>query len=181
MALARIIAPQGLMNTELKSRAVKEVARVLKAALVLARRKTIPVSSQCASKSTMGSGESARRFPHFFNCSTISAVTSRSRDSLKCVLNILRSAETTQAPQHSAPDRPNEIDRLNCSLGRGQAHRCSARTKIACRLIFSIVSKGELMPYLHPDSPNSGGSFSQSRRPNFAGPSLERDRYSICF
>jgi hypothetical protein len=171
MALARIIAPQGLMNTELKSRAVKEVARVLKAALVLARRKTIPVSSQCASKSTMGSGESARRFPHFFNCSTISAVTSRSRDSLKCVLNILRSAETT----------PNDIDRLNCSLGRGQAHRCSARTKIACRLIFSIVSKGELMPYLHPDSPNSGGSFSQSRRPNFAGPSLERDRYSICF
>src|SRR5260370_34546092 len=33
MALARIIAPQGLMNTELKSRAVKEVARVLKATL----------------------------------------------------------------------------------------------------------------------------------------------------
>jgi hypothetical protein len=33
MALARIIASQGLMNTELKSRAVKEVARVLKAAL----------------------------------------------------------------------------------------------------------------------------------------------------
>ncbi len=35
MALARIIAPQGLMNAELKSRAVKEVARVLKAALGL--------------------------------------------------------------------------------------------------------------------------------------------------
>jgi hypothetical protein len=33
MALARIIAPQGLMNAELKSRAVKEVARVLKVAL----------------------------------------------------------------------------------------------------------------------------------------------------
>jgi phenylpyruvate tautomerase PptA (4-oxalocrotonate tautomerase family) len=33
MALARIIAPQGLMNGELKSRAIKEVARVLKAAL----------------------------------------------------------------------------------------------------------------------------------------------------
>ena len=33
MALARIIAPQGLMNAELKSRAVKEVARVMKAAL----------------------------------------------------------------------------------------------------------------------------------------------------
>jgi hypothetical protein len=33
MALARIIAPQGLMNAELKSRAVKEVARVLKSAL----------------------------------------------------------------------------------------------------------------------------------------------------
>jgi phenylpyruvate tautomerase PptA (4-oxalocrotonate tautomerase family) len=33
MAHARIIAPQGLMNTELKSRANKEVARVLKAAL----------------------------------------------------------------------------------------------------------------------------------------------------
>jgi phenylpyruvate tautomerase PptA (4-oxalocrotonate tautomerase family) len=35
MALARIIAPQGLMNAELKSRAVKEVARVLKTALGL--------------------------------------------------------------------------------------------------------------------------------------------------
>lgn len=33
MALARIIAPQGLMNAELKSRAVIEVARVLKSAL----------------------------------------------------------------------------------------------------------------------------------------------------
>jgi phenylpyruvate tautomerase PptA (4-oxalocrotonate tautomerase family) len=33
MAHARIIAPQGLMNTELKSRAIKEVTRVLKAAL----------------------------------------------------------------------------------------------------------------------------------------------------
>jgi len=33
MALARIIAPQGLMNTELKSRAVKKVSRVLKASL----------------------------------------------------------------------------------------------------------------------------------------------------
>jgi phenylpyruvate tautomerase PptA (4-oxalocrotonate tautomerase family) len=37
MALARIIAPQGLMNAELKSRAVKEVARVLKTALGLSR------------------------------------------------------------------------------------------------------------------------------------------------
>jgi phenylpyruvate tautomerase PptA (4-oxalocrotonate tautomerase family) len=37
MALARIIAPQGLMNTELKSRAVQEVARVLKAALGVGR------------------------------------------------------------------------------------------------------------------------------------------------
>jgi phenylpyruvate tautomerase PptA (4-oxalocrotonate tautomerase family) len=37
MALARIIAPQGLMNTELKSRAVKEVARVLKTALGVGR------------------------------------------------------------------------------------------------------------------------------------------------
>jgi hypothetical protein len=35
MALARIIAPQGLMNAELKSRAAKEVARVLKGALGL--------------------------------------------------------------------------------------------------------------------------------------------------
>jgi len=33
MALARIIAPQGLLNTEVKSRFIKEVARVLKAAL----------------------------------------------------------------------------------------------------------------------------------------------------
>ena len=33
MALARILAPQGVMNAELKSRAVREVARVLKAAL----------------------------------------------------------------------------------------------------------------------------------------------------
>jgi hypothetical protein len=37
MALARIIAPQGLMNAELKSRAVKEVARVLKSALGVGR------------------------------------------------------------------------------------------------------------------------------------------------
>jgi len=37
MAHARIIAPQGLMNTELKSRVVKEVARVLKAALGVGR------------------------------------------------------------------------------------------------------------------------------------------------
>jgi len=37
MALARIIAPPGLMNAELKSRAVKEVARVLKAALGVGR------------------------------------------------------------------------------------------------------------------------------------------------
>jgi phenylpyruvate tautomerase PptA (4-oxalocrotonate tautomerase family) len=37
MALARIIAPQGLMNAELKSRAVKEVARVLKSALGVSR------------------------------------------------------------------------------------------------------------------------------------------------
>jgi phenylpyruvate tautomerase PptA (4-oxalocrotonate tautomerase family) len=37
MALARIIAPQGLMNAELKSRAVREVARVLKAALGVGR------------------------------------------------------------------------------------------------------------------------------------------------
>jgi phenylpyruvate tautomerase PptA (4-oxalocrotonate tautomerase family) len=37
MALARIIAPQGFMNTQLKSRAVKEVARVLKAALGVGR------------------------------------------------------------------------------------------------------------------------------------------------
>ncbi len=33
MALARIITPQGLLNTEVKSRFIKEVARVLKAAL----------------------------------------------------------------------------------------------------------------------------------------------------
>jgi hypothetical protein len=37
MALARIIAPQGLMNMDLKSRAVKDVARVLKAALGVSR------------------------------------------------------------------------------------------------------------------------------------------------
>jgi phenylpyruvate tautomerase PptA (4-oxalocrotonate tautomerase family) len=37
MAFARIIAPQGLMNAELKSRAVKEVVRVLKAALGVGR------------------------------------------------------------------------------------------------------------------------------------------------
>ena len=35
MALARIIAPQGVMNTELKSRLVKEGARALKAALAV--------------------------------------------------------------------------------------------------------------------------------------------------
>ena len=33
MALARIISPQGLMNAELKARAVKEVAGVMKSAL----------------------------------------------------------------------------------------------------------------------------------------------------
>jgi phenylpyruvate tautomerase PptA (4-oxalocrotonate tautomerase family) len=33
MALARIIAPQGIMNAELKSKAIKEVARVLKSVL----------------------------------------------------------------------------------------------------------------------------------------------------
>ena len=33
MALARIISPQGLMNTELKLKAIKEVARILKSAL----------------------------------------------------------------------------------------------------------------------------------------------------
>jgi phenylpyruvate tautomerase PptA (4-oxalocrotonate tautomerase family) len=32
-ALVRIIAPQGLMNTELKSKAIKEIARVVKSAL----------------------------------------------------------------------------------------------------------------------------------------------------
>lgn len=37
MALARIIAPQGLMNSELKSRTVKEVARVLMSALGVGR------------------------------------------------------------------------------------------------------------------------------------------------
>src|SRR5580658_10261778 len=37
MALARIIAPQGLMYAELKTRAVREVARVLKAALGVGR------------------------------------------------------------------------------------------------------------------------------------------------
>ena len=37
MAHARIIAPQGLMNTELKSRAIKEVSRALKAALGVGR------------------------------------------------------------------------------------------------------------------------------------------------
>ena len=37
MTHARVIAPQGLMNTELKSRVVKEVARVLKAALGVGR------------------------------------------------------------------------------------------------------------------------------------------------
>lgn len=37
--------------------------------------------------------------------------------------------------------------------GRGPARqRCSARTKIACRLIFRSCSKG-LMPYLHLDLP----------------------------
>jgi phenylpyruvate tautomerase PptA (4-oxalocrotonate tautomerase family) len=42
MALARIIAPRGFMNTELKSRAVKEVARVLKAALGVGREEDDP-------------------------------------------------------------------------------------------------------------------------------------------
>ena len=37
MALARIIAPQGLMNAELKSKAVKEVARVMKSALCVGK------------------------------------------------------------------------------------------------------------------------------------------------
>jgi hypothetical protein len=36
-ALARIIAPQGVMNTELKSRAIKEVARVQKFALGISK------------------------------------------------------------------------------------------------------------------------------------------------
>src|ERR1700727_1869109 len=37
MALARIIAPQGLMNTELKTRMLKEAVRVLKAAVYIGR------------------------------------------------------------------------------------------------------------------------------------------------
>ena len=37
LALARIIAPQALMSAELKSRAVKEVSRVLKSALGVGR------------------------------------------------------------------------------------------------------------------------------------------------
>jgi len=37
MALARIIAPQGLMTAELKSKAVKEVARVMKSALCIGK------------------------------------------------------------------------------------------------------------------------------------------------
>jgi hypothetical protein len=39
MALARIIVPQGLLNMEVKSGALKEVARVLKAALGVGRDK----------------------------------------------------------------------------------------------------------------------------------------------
>jgi hypothetical protein len=83
MAHARIIAPQGLMNTELKSRVVKEVARVLRPRWVLVGRKTIPGSGQCASKSTMDSGQSVRRFPRSLNSSITSALTSRSRGALK--------------------------------------------------------------------------------------------------
>jgi phenylpyruvate tautomerase PptA (4-oxalocrotonate tautomerase family) len=37
MAFARVITPQGLLTPELKSRVVKEVARVLKAALGIGR------------------------------------------------------------------------------------------------------------------------------------------------
>ena len=83
MALARIIAPQGLMNTELKSRAVKEVARVLKAALGIGREEDDTGIFTMCIEIEMGSGESARRFPRSFNCSTISAVKSRRRGALK--------------------------------------------------------------------------------------------------
>ena len=83
MALARIIAPPGLMNADLKSRAVKEVAESSRPRWVSAERKTIPASSPCWSKSTTDSGQPARRFPRSFNCSITSAATSRGKGALK--------------------------------------------------------------------------------------------------
>ena len=47
MALARIIAPQGLMNADLKSRAVKEVARVMKAALGVGKDDDTGIFTMC--------------------------------------------------------------------------------------------------------------------------------------
>jgi hypothetical protein len=61
MALARIIAPQGLMNAELKSRAVKEVARVLKSAL------GVRMEDDDSGIFTMGSGRMAGRFFRSFS------------------------------------------------------------------------------------------------------------------
>jgi phenylpyruvate tautomerase PptA (4-oxalocrotonate tautomerase family) len=81
MPLARIIAPQGLMNTELKSRAVKEVARVLKAALGVGEGEDdTGIFTMCVE---IDDGQWARRFPRSFNCSITSAVTSRSKGALK--------------------------------------------------------------------------------------------------
>ena len=81
MALARIIAPQGLMNTELKSRAVKEVARVLKAALGVGREEDdTGIFTMCVE---IDDGQSARRFPRSVNCSISSAATSRSGGAVK--------------------------------------------------------------------------------------------------
>ena len=83
MALARIIAPQGLMKAELKSKAVKEVSRVMKSALCVGEDQDVSGSSQCASKSTTDSGESARRSRRSSNCSMSSEAMSLSADAMK--------------------------------------------------------------------------------------------------
>jgi hypothetical protein len=71
------------MNTELKSRAVKEVARVLKAALSVGREEDdTGIFTMCVEIDD-GQWEPARRFPRSINYSITSAATSQSRGALK--------------------------------------------------------------------------------------------------
>jgi phenylpyruvate tautomerase PptA (4-oxalocrotonate tautomerase family) len=67
MALARIIAPQGLMNAELKSRAVKEVTPVLKSVLGIGREDDDTGIFTMCIEIDNGSGQMARRFFRSFN------------------------------------------------------------------------------------------------------------------
>lgn len=83
MAHGRIIAPQGPMNTELKSRVVKEVARVLKTALGVGREEDDTGIWPMCVEIDDGQWAGARRFPRSLNSSITSALTSRSRDALK--------------------------------------------------------------------------------------------------